>query len=85
MDKIAYDEVVSSARKILKDNPDLKEFIMGMGIWNFTSKCGYDIDVHNPKDPRFNKLADFINRWDDLKITGIPVRFTATNEAKHTW
>jgi len=79
---MALEEVERYARKILKDNPDIHEFIMGMGTWDFKSNEKW---LDN-EDPRFEPLLDLISKWDkSLYITGNPMRFTATGPKITDW
>jgi len=96
--KYAVMEVEKLARKILRDHPHLDEFVMAMGTFFFTDKKGNSIATWDSKlmpnyeyrtfDTRkyFKPLNDFITEWDPvLKITGEPMRFTATSPIKTNW
>lgn len=84
------------AREILKKRPTLKEFVMGMGSAQFTLKkpmpygdC-LKVDSFAAWDdafPRYLKpVFDIINEWDCvLKLTGTPMRFTATGPKVADW
>lgn len=81
--------VEQEARAILCKHRNLHEFVMGMGIWSFTTKNG---DSHLPgfhTTPRYitnSRLAKFIFEWDSyLKITGEPMRFTADGPTVREW
>lgn len=94
---IALKEVERLAREILKEHPEFKEFIMAMGSYFFTTKKKGEIistweNVYkgnryvkeNAKDC-FVELNDFIRKWDDLKLTGCGMRFTATGKVVTDW
>lgn len=75
------------ARKVLKDDPTIKEFVMAMGSATFT--CLYDggeellhvEDVDSSLDLKF-----ILDEWDDVfKFTGEPMRFTATGPVRREW
>lgn len=89
MDKLALPFVEAEARKILARHSNLDEFIMGMGRWFFTDKKGNHVtDTYGPpvKYVRDSKLANFISEWDELlRITGNPMRFTATGPKITNW
>ncbi len=76
--------VERQARAILKKHTDLKEFVMGMGSWQFTQHdCRYAIDND---DSRVREFSEFIERFEDeLHITGEPMRFTATGSKITNW
>lgn len=82
-EKIASEEVQRLARKILREHPNLHEFIMGMGSAFFTDK------YRNVKSSGYEYMAplfDLIDEWDCvLKITGEPMRFTASGEKVTMW
>lgn len=88
---MSYDITEDLARKILKDNPQLDEFIMCMGSFFFTDKKGNDIDTFNSVvskrlEKSFQPLNDFICDWDNtLKITSEPMRFTANGPKITDW
>lgn len=91
-EKLALKEVEYRARKILVEHPTLSEFTMGMGTWNFQpeqnrSHMRFPIGGMFDNTPQYMKgLANFINKWDDtLKLTGIPMRFTATGKIHRDW
>jgi len=75
--------VEREARKVLKKDTCLGEFVMGMGVWNFTSKRDmWMIDA----EERAPELARFIDKWDDyLHLTGNSMRFTADGEVRTDW
>jgi hypothetical protein len=81
----ALEYVEQEARKILVKHPDLKEFIMTMGAVFFITwddEIVYEeLDYIAESD-----LAEFISDWDDyLKLTGEPMRFTATGPLVRDW
>ena len=91
---IASKEVEKLARKILKEHPRYDEFIMGMGSYTFTLKNGEGhvdtmtsrmnsrwVYIISDTYEYFKPLNDFMGEWDEiLKISGEPMRFTATSE-----
>lgn len=92
-DKLAIKIVEQLARKILRNDPELKEFTMAMGVYFFTDFNDEIVDVlerrmntnynydYFPSKPSFKPLIDFIDEWDDVfKITGEAMRFTAYGE-----
>ena len=80
---LASKEVIRIARKILKADPSLTEFIMGMGRWMFSDKDGV---IYDADQSRFAELCDFIDEWDNtIHITGEPMRFTATGPIIRDW
>lgn len=97
---IASRFVEQEARTILRQHPNLNEFVMGMGHAFFTRKIGSrdstgvvvteDFDVIQEDDaPHYIKnspLMRFIEEWDtDLCITGEPMRFTANGRVVRNW
>lgn len=89
--EIALLEMEKLAREILRKNKTLKEFVNAMGSCFFTTYEGDTIDLweygtSRLTKPSFKKLADLIMEWDDyLKLTGEPMRFTATGEKITDW
>lgn len=84
-DKIAEEQVETIARRILKDNPQLDEFIMGMGVWFFTTKKGENLSWDN-KRGYIEPMIHFLNKWNEnLHLTGIPMRFTAEGPKVTDW
>jgi hypothetical protein len=79
----AVDYIVYLARKILRKSPNLHEFVMAMGVAMFTDHYrDYSLD----EKPEWSELNDFINEWDNqLKLTGIPMCFTAEGEIVREW
>ena len=79
--------IVKHARLILKEQPELREFCMGMGTWMFETWDGKLVDGYDLKQfPDLRTFDDFMCRWDDtFKITGEPVRFTADGPLVTDW
>lgn len=81
---LALKEVEKRARKILSSHPGLDEFVMGMGVAVLTKKDGEY--VHREDAKYTDSLYRFIDRWDEyLKLTGEPMRFTATGAKHNRW
>lgn len=81
--------VEAKARAILRKHPNLTEFVMSMGLWSFVAANG---DSHLPgfyTTPKYindSSLTTFICDWDKyLKLTGCPMRFTATGKKITDW
>ena len=85
--KLATDEVEKMARQILINHKKLKEFIMAMGTWFFVDRNGNNVDFYDVKQyTALESLHSFICKWDsELKITGEPMRFTATGPKIIEW
>jgi hypothetical protein len=97
--KLASKRVEQMARTILRNHPHLDEFIMANGSYFFTIKNSddhisattqkmnsswdyYYVDTFAYLKP----LNNFIGKWTDyLKITGDPMRFTATGKKITDW
>lgn len=84
------------ARQILQAHPNLKEFVMCMGSAQFTLKKPMpfrnclsvdSFSAWNDHFPRYLKpVFDLIDEWDSvLKLTGTPMRFTATGPKITDW
>lgn len=72
------------ARDILLTHPNVVEFVMAMGIYGFNDKHGHTVHLHEFAYMR--PLHDFIREWDDvLKLSGTPMRFTATGNKITDW
>jgi hypothetical protein len=95
---LAADVVEKMARQILREHPELNEFVMAMGTYFFTYKEGGNLDpisskmnssynyVYYDTEPFLKPLNDFIGEWDSrLKITGDAMRFTAKSEKITDW
>lgn len=81
--QVAVKELEARARRILRENSDLVEFVMSMGCWAFYDQEGL---IPFDSDPRFEPVMSFISRWDDqLKLTGDPMRFTADGPVVTKW
>lgn len=85
---LALPEVERLARKCLSQNPKkLNEFVMCMGTFFFTDHAGevyYDHVVE--KLSGYKPIDDFICEWNGiLKLTGEPMRFTATGIKITDW
>ena len=89
-EKKASEVVEKMARQILREHPELNEFVMAMGTYFFTYKEGGNLDpisskmnssynyVYYDTEPFLKPLNDLIGEWDSrLKITGDAMRFTA--------
>lgn len=82
--------IESKARKILSENPVLDEFVMAMGGWLFTRKYGRDdiSTVYRERIPSyampFTRMMDEFDALE-LKVTGEPMRFTATGPVVREW
>ena len=78
MEKEALDFIEQEARKILKTQKALNEFVMGMGVVFFTlTESSKTVGLNERIYSEY--LDDFINRWDGiLHLTGNPMRFTAS-------
>lgn len=81
---IALEYIKYEAKRILLEHPELDEFVMGMGTYFFTDKNKNTISL---EDLRYaNNLNLFINKWDEyLKLSGVPMRFTATSPVVIIW
>lgn len=88
MNDLALPEVERLARKCLSQNPiKIKEFVMCMGTFFFTDQTG-EVLYSNiaEKYSGYKPLNDFICEWDGiLKLTGEPMRFTATGIKITDW
>ena len=70
------------AREGLRDNPDLDEFVMAMGAAFFTDNDDTHVDLADVS----SDLHELILDWDGaLKLTGEPMRFTATGPVRGEW
>lgn len=97
-EKTASEAVEKMARQILREHPELNEFIMGMGTYFFTYKKGGNLHpisskmnssynyVYYDTEPFLKPLNDFIGEWDSrLNITGDGMRFTADGIKVTDW
>jgi hypothetical protein len=88
MDKIALAEVERLARLCLKSNIGyFNEFVMCMGTFFFTDKSGEVLYDHiAEKRIGYKRLDNFVCEWNSmLKLTGEPMRFTATGSKITDW
>lgn len=73
------------ARKILREHPNLDEFIMAMGGWSFTIKGSPEHISEGDRaylEPIYKLFCD----WnEELHIGGHPMRFTADGEIRTDW
>lgn len=85
MSRLALKFIEAEARKFLREHNNYNEFLMAMGQWFFTDKKGNVVD--NERLPiSANVLRDFIEEWDErLKLTGAPMRFTASGKMRRDW
>ena len=82
--RLALEWVENEARRLLKQNSWLTEFIMAMGGATFRTREDrlLDVDMVTIADD----LADFIRKFDDsLGITGEPMRFTKDGPKITVW
>lgn len=92
---LALEELELRARRILSNHPNLKEFVMGMGSASFTLHKPQYFSKDGPLEDMINwytevkyaaPVFDFISEWDCiLKLTGNPMRFTATGPKITMW
>lgn len=83
--RLAKDEMIRLARKILKEHPKYDECIIAMGEIFFTTDND-EIGVRELTYKYFQPLADFIDEWDEIfGLTGEGVRFTADGELNYKW
>ena len=73
-------EIEKMAREILLKNKKLKEFVMAMGTYFFSYKKGGV--AHDFEDKCFD---DFMDKYSDLNLTGVPMRFTAKGDIVTDW
>lgn len=88
MGNIASNEVERLARKCLAQNPKkVSEFCMAMGMFSFSDLNGKTLWDHQcEKLSGYKALNDFVMEWDsELKITGEPMRVTATGIKITDW
>ena len=76
--RAALDLLEFKAREVLACDPSLTEFVMAMGSCGFTDRHGNCVYKWNG-NAYPPSIAEFISKYDeDLKLTGVPMRFTAT-------
>jgi hypothetical protein len=88
--EMALTLIETRARKILAAHSSLDEFVMGMGGWLFTKKDSEDSisDVYRERIPAYTKsFLEMMDEFNDieLKVTGEPMRFTATGPVVRMW
>lgn len=72
------------ARDVLLTHPNVVEFVMAMGVYGFNDKQGDTVNLDAFAYMR--PLKEFIEAWDDvLKLSGTPMRFTATGDKRTEW
>ena len=80
----ALKHVEALARKILKQHPNLDEYVMAMGTAFFSDCYMETISVYDRAYMR--SLSKFLDEWDEyLKLTGEPMRFTADGKKMTDW
>ena len=82
--------IETRARKILAAHSNLDEFVMAMGGWLFTKKGSDDniSDVYREHIPSYARsFLEMMDEFNDieLKVTGEPMRFTATGPVVRMW
>lgn len=84
---LALNYVEEQARKILRQHPNLTEFVMAMGSCTFSTVINGREDNLGLEDRAYFKpLQDFIWEWNDiLGILGEPMRFTADGPVIREW
>lgn len=89
--EIIIAEVIKLARFVLNNNRGLKEFIMAMGMFCITRRKvdwrhDYSEDYEFAKLKGGKELFDMIVTHNErFKITGDPIRFTATGKIVTDW
>lgn len=86
----AFVLIEKRARKILVAHSNLDEFVMAMGGWLFTRHGNDDSisDIELSHIPSYvRSFANMMNEFSDLelKVTGEPMRFTATGPVVRDW
>lgn len=87
---LALVKVEFMARKILREHPVLKEFVMAMGAVTFVStqpgRGQAEMSIGLEERSYMRPLKDFIDEWDNiLHLTGVPMRFTADGPKVTDW
>lgn len=95
---LALKEVEKESRKILCKHPQYKEFVMAMGSCFFTTaEKGETVDLlrqvyrnggysYELTYKYFGQLQKIFDEWTPyLKLTGEPMRFTATGKMIKNW
>ena len=87
------------ARAIMRKNPDIDHFTMAMGSWFFWGKDDRQVEVYDEHyhatgtivftytaKEWAKPLCDVFEEWDEhLKLTGVPMRFTADGPVVRDW
>lgn len=75
------------AREVLRDHDWLDEFVMAMGVSNFTvHEHDFGVSISEATGETGSELQTLLDNWDDvLKLTGEPMRFTATGPVRREW
>lgn len=86
-DRLALAELERIARRILRRNKRLDEFVMAMGSATFTIKNSREQIGYSWSMPKYAKpLFDFLDEWDRiLRLSGTPMRFTADGAKRTNW
>ncbi len=96
-EKHALKEVEKMARNILKKHKHLNMFVMAMGTYFFVDNDGENVDTkrevyvnykYSYQDSflYFQPLNDFMDKYDTtFKLTGNPMKFTATGKKIKNW
>ncbi len=95
--KALLKEIEKEARKIMFQHKNLTEFIMAMGTCFFVDKNNNNISLTTEVYRNysysweytykyFTKLHEIFDEFDDVyKLTGEPMRFTATSKVTNDW
>lgn len=82
--RLALQEVERLARKIMQSHSNLVEFVMANGCASFIDKSGDDISTD--AYAYMKQLDRLLSEWDEyLKLTGEPMRFTASGKVQKNW
>ena len=81
---IALKELERMARKAMKQHPELREFVMGMGGYFFNDQ---DNNHVYPEECEYlYSINDFMMEWDSvLKLSGNAIRFTVDGPIETEW
>ena len=87
LDKLILEEVEERARKILRENPGVEEFIMGMGTAFFAYKGETVYQGSTTCDDKkyMRPVIDLLEEFWELNIKDYPMRFTATGKTVTDW
>lgn len=85
--KTALAHVEELAREAMRKDKRLSEFVMAMGSWHFIEVGGGVVDDQDAGyGTHMKPLVAFMDNWSDvLKLTGHPMRFTATSAITRDW